>query len=489
MAELTFADTTLHLAMDRRSSQSLHRQLYGALRDGIVTGTIAPGTRLPSTRAMAAELRVGRNTVIAAFEQLLAEGFLDSRVGSGTHVVDLFPGPAPAPRTVGLRPGTAALSRRGQRLAAGSRGALPERTAFAPGLPALDRFPFASWNRFLTRAQRTAAAADLGYRHAAGHPDLRRAIAGYLRRSRGVRCEPEQVLVVSGAQAALDLTVRMLVDPGEPVWLEDPGYLGARGALRGAGVSIVPVPLDDEGLDVATGIARAGGARLAYVTPSFQFPTGITMSLERRLALLRWAARNNAWIIEDDYDSEYRYRSRPLSALQGIDADGRVIYTGTFSKTLYPALRLGYLVVPRHLASAFVTAIRHTGHSTPVLPQLALAQFIEQGAYASHLRRMRSLYARRQRHFVARLQDVLGDELEARVPDGGMQLPAHFTAGHDDDAIASAAASQGLHLSPLSGYYLEAPPRKGLYLGFAGVPEEQVEPGLRQLATLLRQQG
>ena len=475
------------ISLRRDSDVPLHRQLYVSIRDAILEGQIGPGTRLASTRMLAAELGVGRNTVISAFEQLLAEGFLDSHVGAGTHVVDLFPQhPAHALTHRATNQQPLELSRRGALLARTLRStAAVERAAFAPGLPALDRFPFATWNRLLARHQRQPRASDLGYEHGAGHPELRHAIAQYLRRSRGVDCTADQVIVVAGAQAALDLAARMLIDAGDDVWLEEPGYLGARGAFLAAGARIVSVPIDDEGISVDAGRYRSPRARLAYVTPSFQYPTGVTMSLERRLALLEWAQRYQSWVIEDDYDSEYRFRGRPLSALQGIDAGHRVLYTGTFSKTLYPALRIGYLVVPRGLESAFEIAIRHTGHTAALLPQRALAEFMSDGSYVTHLRRMRGLYARRQQQLLDTVNAVTGGRYPLPSPDGGMQVPLWLTHEHDDRRISKLGAEQGLTLSPLSDYHMQTPKRPGLYLGFAGASEEEIHAGVVKLAQLL----
>lgn len=479
----------LGLQLTRGGPIPLQRQLYDAVRDGVLSGTLGPGLALPSSRNLARTLGIGRNTVIAAYEQLLSEGFLESRVGAGTRVA-AFAGNSLEGITYRqqrpARASLAALSARGRRLAATPR-TVPELagSAFVTGLPALDLFPSALWSRILARHQRIAAPADLGYAQPAGHCDLRAALARYLRESRGVVCEPEQIIVVCGAQGALDLAARMLLDAGDAAWIEEPGYLGARGALLAAGARLVPVPVGPDGLDAADGERLQRAARLAYVTPSFQFPLGVTMSLERRLRLIEWAARSGAWILEDDYDSEYRYTGRPLSAMQGLDGAGRVVYLGTFSKTMFPALRIGYLVVPHGLQLAFATAIRHTGHSAPLPVQAALAEFIEQGHYAAHVRRMRGVYASRHARFVKLAGRVLDGLTTLAPPAGGMQMPAWLRAGSDDRRIARSAGERGLSVSPMAGYYLGPPGPPGLYLGYAGIPDHEVEPALRTLAQVI----
>jgi GntR family transcriptional regulator/MocR family aminotransferase len=333
----------------------------------------------------------------------------------------------------------------------------------------------------LGRRARLLVRGSLGYAHAAGLPMLREAIASYLGAARGVTCQPEQVIVVPGSQAALDLSCRLLLDPGDPAWIEEPGYLGARGALLAAGAAPVPVPIDAEGLDVAAG-ASLSPARLVYVTPSHQFPLGVTMSLRRRLELLAWAAAAGAWVLEDDFDSEYRYAGRPVAAMQGIDAAGRVVYVGTFSKTMFPALRAGYLVVPPALVDAFTVAVRITGHQMAVEVQAALADFLAEGHFATHVRRMRSLYAGRQERLVRALRRRLAGLLAVAPREGGMQLSALLPAGADDVAASRAVGSEGVVAPPLSMYHLGTPALRGLHLGYAGVPEREVEPAVDRLA-------
>ena len=486
---------------DRRSKASLYHQIYEGLRSAILDGRLESGMRLPSTRAAAAELGVARNTVVAVFEQLVAEGFLRSRVGDGTRVADIEPDLLIRPvrkasgqsGSVGERePEPTALptlSTRGRAIAGIGRGAPgPPERAFQPGLPDLRAFPHHVWARLLARHARTPTRERLGYGDAAGDPRLRAAIAAHVAASRGVRCAPERVVVVAGAQAALDLCARLLLDPGDSAWIEEPGYAGARAALLGAGARVEPVPVDAEGLDVAAGEARSPSARLAYVTPSCQFPLGATLSLERRLLLLDWAERAGAFVIEDDYDSEYRYRGRPIAAVQGIDAGGRVAYVGTFSKTMFPALRVGYVIAPEGLEAAFAHAVRNTGQTVPQPVQGALAEFIDVGHYGRHVRRMRALYAKRRALLFALVREHLPDVLRLVPCEAGMQVSTWFVGDLDDRAVAAAGAEAGLALAPLSGYWMGHGARAGLHLGYAGIPEPVLEEAVRRLDRVIRRQ-
>jgi GntR family transcriptional regulator/MocR family aminotransferase len=478
------------LSLERTGTVALHRQLYGALREAILAGRLPPGTRLPSTRTLASDLGAARNTVVGAFEQLAAEGYVQARVGDGTRVAAVLPETLLHARRahVPQAPSASApdLSRRGRALVA-ARRPLPDvaRRAFQPGLPALDEFPREIWARLVARRSRVPARGSLGYGHPAGLPSLRQAIAAYVGAARGVACDADQVIVVAGAQAGLDLACRLLLDAGDVAWIEEPGYLGARGALLGAGAHLLPVPVDGEGIDVEAGRRAGRPARLVYVTPSHQFPLGVTMSLGRRLALLAWAAEAGAWILEDDYDSEYRYAGRPIAAMQGLDPAGRVVYAGTFSKTMFPALRAGYLVVPPALVDAFGAAVRVTGHQVPAAEQAALGDFIAEGHFAAHVRRMRALYAARREHLVAALRRRLSGLLAVVPSEGGMQLAATLPRGADDAAASRAADAAGIVAPPLSMYHLGTRPRRGLHLGYASVREREIGPSVDRLARAL----
>lgn len=479
--------------LDRTAGSSLYRQLYDGLREAILDGQLPAGTRLPSTRTLADDLGVSRNTVMNAFDQLLAEGYLEARVGAGTYVTSTLPDDLLRARVVGEDVSEAhqprdVLSRRGQRLASArigvSRDEGPPR-AFSAGVPALDAFPFNVWGRLAARAWRNPPPEHLGYGQAAGYLPLRRAIADYLRVTRGVRCQAEQVVMVTGAQQALDLAARLLLDAGDQVWLEDPGYLAARSILLSAGAELAPVPVDEQGLDLVAGIARAPGARLAYISPSHQYPLGVTMSLARRLQLLEWANRAGMWILEDDYDSEYRYSSQPLAALQGLDVGDRVIYVGTFSKVIFPSLRLGYLIVPPDLVDAFATGRGLVDRHPPIVPQAILAAFIEEGHFLRHIRRMRALYQERQAILIDEIRRELGGYLEIVPAEAGMHLVGWLPEGVGDKAVFAQLRVAGVEAPPLSLYSIEPLPRAGLVLGYAAFDAATIRRGVRQMAVAL----
>jgi GntR family transcriptional regulator/MocR family aminotransferase len=485
------------IALDHTSSSPLYHQLYESLQRAILSKQLLGGTKLPSTRLLASELGISRNTVLNAFEQLMAEGYLETRHGSGTYVAqvspddllvttDLLQAPAPIRERV-------QVSQYGARLlSAATRmpGPLvPQRQgkprAFRQGVPALDAFPHVIWGRLLGRCWRRSSYELLNY---GSCRPLCEAIAAYLGPGRGVHCTAEQILIVAGSQQGLDLVARVLLDPGDAAWTEDPGYPGAYGALLGAGAFVVPVPVDDEGLDVTVGVSRCPDACLAFVTPSHQFPLGITMSLRRRLKLLEWASRANAWILEDDYDSEYRYAGRPLAALQGLDRENRVIYLGTFSKVMFPALRLAYLVVPPDLVDAFYAARLFATMLPPLLEQAALAEFIARGHFARHIRRMRALYAERQATLVRAARYGLAGLLDVQPAEAGMHLLGWLPGGVDDRGASQWAAAHGVDAFPLSTYCLEATHRDALLLGYTATDEQEIKDGVSSLACALGDQ-
>jgi GntR family transcriptional regulator/MocR family aminotransferase len=484
--------TTLpSLRLDFSSATALHRQLYESIRQAILAGQLGARTRLPSSRALAQELGISRNTVLEAYSQLLAEGYLEGQAGSGTYVAHTLPDPAPQPLALtGAPPDPHQrhTSRRGQLLAgtpvSNSRDSGRPR-AFRPGLPAFDIFPFDVWARLMARHWRQPPPELLSYGDPAGYLPLRTALAEYLIGSRGVRCTPDQIVIVAGSQQGIDLAARVLLDTGDRVWMEDPGYMGARGSLSGAGMQIVPVPVDQEGLQVASAIARCPDARMAYITPSHQYPLGVTMSLARRLALLEWARRAGAWVLEDDYDSEYRYGGRPLPALQGLDTANRTVYLGTLSKTLFPSLRLGYVVVPPDLVGAFSAAKALADRHAPSVDQAVLADFIAEGHFGRHVRRTRVLYAERQAAFVEAAARELAGLLEIAPSEAGMHLVGYLPAGTDDTAISQAAARHGVDAPALSGYVYGAERYSGLVLGYAAFSPAEIRQGIRRLARAL----
>ncbi len=455
----------------------LHRQLYKTLRDAILTGGLPHGTRLPATRAFALAHGISRNTVLAAFENLIAEGFLEARIGAGTFV---------AHRSNVNQEFISALqlSKRGLELAQTAVGIPRENRirAFRHGIPDFGLFPWKIWTRLYSQAAK--AQPNLGYANPAGDPALRAAIANHVAATRAVRCNPDQVIITSGSQQALALTAQLLLEPNDSVWFENPGYIGARAALKAANAQIIPIPVDEHGLDVQAGQHLSPKARLAYVTPSHQYPTGMTMSHERRLELLKWANSANAWILEDDYDSEYRYDHRPLECLQSLDSQGRVIYIGTFSKVLFPALRLGYMIVPSNLSAAFAAAraIQDRGSST--LEQQTLSAFMQQHHFARHIRRT-------QKHYLER-REILRFNLEKHIPslelqgfEAGMHLCAWLTDRQDDTRIAKLAAKQDLEVMPISAYSLTPLARGGFLLGFAAVAPKALEEAVQILAKII----
>ena len=509
------------MPLDTAAGRSLQRQVYDGVREAILAGRLPPGARLPSTRTLASELGVSRTTVVAAFDQLRAEGYVAGRHGDGTRVRAAVPDavldigrtapsrrrpPAPAaiagaigtrdPETTRTAP--VRLSERGSMLVrAGAQMAPSDGRTPAPfrlGVPAVDAFPARLWARLTARRWRHGDV-HLGDADPGGEPALRAAIATYVANARGTRCTADQVIVVSGTQQALDLTARVLLDVGDAAWLEDPGYPGARAAFASAGARIVPVPVDDEGLDVSAGERAAPDARLAYVTPSHQFPLGAVMSAPRRLSLLAWARRSRAWVVEDDYDSEFRYSGRPLPCLQGLDASPRspgeptrVLYVGTFNKTLVPGIRMGYLVVPDVLTDALRAARAAADRHPPTFTQGVLADFIGEGHYARHVRRLRALYAERQSVLLAAAAEELSGVLTLTPDPAGLHLVAWLPPSVSDIAAEHAARVHGVEVSALSRYTITpsaTPSRQALLLSYAAFDERAIRAGMRRLRRAL----
>lgn len=478
--------------LDRSGAMTLHEQIYAGLRAAMLSGQIPGGTRLPASRRLAAELGVSRNTVTLAFDQLTAEGYLEARVGAGTFVRSSLPDRllevGRAARTASGDNGIG-LSRRGALLGARVPAAVrrPDHLrAFWPGLPDLTAFPLAIWSKLVDHYVRRPDPTLLGYGDPAGYYPLREAIAAYLATTRGVHCDARQVVVVPGSQAALSLCSRLLLDPGDGIAIEDPGYPGAREAFQATGATLIPVPVDAEGIRLPEP-TPPDAARLVYTTPSHQFPTGVTMSIGRRLALLAWAREVGAWILEDDYDGEYRYGGRPLPASQGLDEDGRVIYIGTFSKVLAPGIRIGYIVAPPALVDAFVAARVRSDRGAPQLEQAALADLITDGHFSRHIRRTRNLYAERQATFVDLVSRELAGLIDVKPAEAGMHLIAWLPDGTDDREVSRLAAPPLRVAAPaLSTYALAAATRPGLVLGYAAPSDTEMRDGVRDLGIALR---
>ena len=468
------------------ADHSLFRWLYSELRTAILDGRLRPGARLPATRDLASAYRLSRATIVTAFDQLKSEGYVDGRTGSGTYVSQVLPeqlldvrGPRTEKRLPHRRVSLSSYARRLQPF----RGTTPRpMRAFRANQPALDLFPTTLWAQVAARRLRRVSTNLLAGGEALGYRPLREAVADYLNSSRGVMCTADQVLILSGAQEALDRTARILLNPGEPVWMEEPGYPGAAVVFRALGARICPVPVDAEGLDLDRGRKKWKSARLAYVTPAHQFPLGVTMSLRRRLALLEWARRSGTLIFEDDYDSEYRYSGRPIPAMQGLDRSGVVIFAGSFSAVLFPALRLGYLVVPAEMVDVFAAAESVSTHNPPLLEQAILCDFITEGHFARHIRRMRELYAERLGVLLECAREKLAGLLEISTVEAGLQTVGWLKRGVRAERVAELATQRDVEVVPLSRYASGRSRREGVILGFAAVDPRELRRGVEELA-------
>jgi GntR family transcriptional regulator/MocR family aminotransferase len=473
------------IPFERTSSTPFYKQIYDGYRAAILSGQLRPGQRLPSTRALAQELKISRLPVVNAFEQLLHEGYLEGKVGAGTYVKDSIPDELILAREPTARQRGPGKALRGTKipsnLPAGQQGLGP----FRVSLPALDHFPDRIWSRLVSRHAKGFPIELMAYGDPCGHLPLREAIAQYLCTARAVRCETSQVLIVSGSQLALQICAMALLKPGDAVCIEEPGYPGARDALTSSGATLVPIGVDDGGIDVNELALRGKRARLVYVTPSHQYPLGVSMTASRRLELLDWAQRNQSWIVEDDYDSEYRYASRPLGSLQGMDAASRVIYIGTFSKVLFPSLRLGYVVVPATLLSAFVQLREAIDIFSPTLYQLVLTDFLQEGHFARHLRRMRSIYLERRNALVKSMEEYFGELLLPYNTDAGLHLSAFLPEGTNDCEVVRRAAERGINATALSTCYAGKMARSGLILGFGGADERRIKVAAETLGKII----
>ena len=473
------------IAVHRGSRKPLHHQIYDAYRDGITAGQLAPGQQVPSTRALSTELGISRIPILEAYSQLMAEGYFESRAGAGTFVSSSLPDQL-ASSTHGSAElsGSRRVSRRGD-LTIWRRPWTRSSGPFSIGQLAFDHFPFTTWSTLMARLARKVNASSLNYGGAMGDKEFRKTLALYLRTSRGVHCDAGQIMVVSGSQQALDLCARVLVDPGDPVWVEEPGYGLMRHALNLAGCRLIPVPVDDQGLDVAAGIEKSPTARAAYVTPSHQYPLGATMSASRRLQLLDWAHKADAWVVEDDYDSEYRYESMPIASLQGLDRGSRVIYIGTFSKTLFPGLRIGYIVIPPDVVDRFATVRGAVDICAPHFYQGVLTDFIDEGHYARHLRKTRLIYNERRNALVNALQRAFGSRLQIMGAEAGMHVTVTLPPGVEDYEISLRAAEENLWLWPLSTTYMSKNTRQGFILGFGSTKLSEMPKAVRRLRDIM----
>jgi GntR family transcriptional regulator / MocR family aminotransferase len=481
----------LDFVVSPESNRPLFEQVHQYLQHAITSGRVPPGSRLPSTRRLADQLRVSRTSTYSAYEKLAAEGYIETIVGSGTFVTNDLPrienAPAHAAPRLGDRPDNTSLSSYASKakqvtsdLFTGA--AVP----FVTGCSSIDATAIDAWRRVGVRHFQTMDAENLRYSDPRGVSSLRLEVASYLKAARAVRCDPDDIVIVSGAQQGIDLSIRTVLDRDDQVWIEDPGYLPTRAALAAHGARLVPISIDGEGLVVAQGIEQSPRAKAVYITPSHQYPTGAVMSLNRRMALLEWASRTGAFIIEDDYDSEFRYSGAALPSLQGIDTQGRVIYVGTLSKVLFPGARVGFAVVPPDLRKAFAAARFLIDRQPATLQQQIVAEFMRDGFLTSHIRRMRQRYRASRDLLVNVLTEQLSDIVHIEVPDGGIQLSIFFKDDRDDVATAAAARTEGITVRPLSTLYIAAKPQKGLLLGFSGFEDHMLRQAAIRLGQIIR---
>ncbi|MEJ6007698.1 PLP-dependent aminotransferase family protein [Paucibacter sp. AS339] len=469
---------------------AMNRQLHDLLLQAVLQGQLAAGSKLPSSRWLAQELGVARNTVIDAYENLLAQGCLITRAGSGTYVAeferDALQGMG---RTVAARVQAApTLSKRGQALFAHAGVAARQWGAFMPGVPDVTEFPVRTWLRLHNRRWHEARPERLSYAPGGGLPELREALAEHLRVARSVQCTAEQIIITSGSHQAVDLAARLLTDPGDTVWLEEPCYWGLRSTLQSLSLRVQAQPVDAEGLRWPAKL-KGAAPRLLLATPSHQYPLGMVMSLSRRQQLLEHCRKHGSWIVEDDYDSEFRFGTRPIACLQGLDGGDRVLYVGSFSKTLFPGLRLGYLVVPKVLAAPFAKASAELYREGQLQQQATLADFIREGHLGNHVRRMRVLYGKRRECLLEAVQASFGDQLPVLGDNAGLHLVLQLPKGTDDRRIEANAAAAGIAVRALSNYYSSRTSASaGLLLGYACVPEAQIRPAFRVLAEVLRKE-
>jgi GntR family transcriptional regulator/MocR family aminotransferase len=478
----------LRARLEEPSTEPNYRRLLHLLQQAILNGQLSSGSRLPSSRQLGVELGLARNTVTHVYEQLQAEGYVVSQTGSGTYVADTSPqsmrdGELRGPRRP-LRDHQR-LSKRGRRTIEMAGVGKQQWGAFMPGVPDVAEFPYKVWNRLQSRVWRQARPEMMTYAQGGGYRPLRRALADYLRVARAANCEPDQVVVTTGIHQSVDLAIRLLCDVGDEVWIEDPCYWGVRNLLLSSGLKPVPIPVDDEGINpTARHLARP--PRLIICTPSHQYPLGCVMSLSRRRMLLEYARAHDCWIIEDDYDSEFRYGIHPLAALQGLDPHGQVIYVSSLSKVLSPGMRVGYMVVPPNLADFFAQGIAELYREGQIMLQAVLAEFIADGYLGTHIRRMRSLYAERRERLMAAVRSRYGDSLPVLGSAAGLHLVLELPQLKDDLAVSRQAQQQGVLSRALSGYYSSArSARAGLILGYACVPQAQIEPAFAQLSQVI----
>jgi GntR family transcriptional regulator/MocR family aminotransferase len=475
------------LRVDRESGRPIGVQLVSAIRELVLSGVLAPGQRLPSSRTFAHDQGISRTTAIGVYESLTAEGLVISRVGSGSYISDVLKAKANA--AVAEHAGSVKQPTRLASLASRASEQFFPRLShptkprpFVTGLPALDMFPMPLWAKLTARHWRSARGHMLGYPEPGGLRELRHAIAAHLRANRGIVCDPEEVFIVNGAQEAFNRIGSTLLDPGDAVWFENPGAIGARNSLLACGAKLVPVPVDEEGIDVAAGLDAEPNFRLAFVTPSHQHPLGAVMSLQRRFELLQAADRADAWIVEDDYDGEFYYSGHPPPTLKSVDTVGRVIYVGTFSKSLFPGLRIAFMVVSAPLSEVFARIAGAAFQGASTMLQSVVASFIEEGHFASHIRRMRKVYTERHEVLIDAALQRLGGAVAIKRAESGIQTVGHLLTEHDEQSVAAAAAARNVIVAPLARFCIAPVDAKGFAIGFSTSSPSEIRAGVDRLA-------
>ena len=466
------------LEINRSSSAPIYRQIEDFLRQMILDGALLPSQKLPSTRELALELGVSRITIKSVYEQLISEGYVQGKTGAGTFVSEGLDGETPVVPAINTTRKDyldGNFSQTAEHISFSQASArygsiLP----FRPGVPALDKFPVKRWNKYLSRATTKSDIANFSYGDLLGSEKLRASIARHLADSRGMKVDPKQILITSGAQQAFVLISYVLMNKNDTIWYENPGHIAGRDLLKIVGGDVSPVPIDKEGLNLPYAVLNFSKPKLIFTTPSHQQPLGITMSLQRRLTLLKYAHENASWVIEDDYDSEFRYRGRPLPALAALDKVGRVLYVGTFSKSLFPSVRIGYVVVPEILVDTFAKTRNIFGQTSSAITEEALSNFMDDGGFAEHIRKMRRLYRERRDILLDALKNHCSNILEPQQTDAGMHIIADIKNGMSDRLAHLELLNAGIDSLPLSIYYEGSVQRQALVLGFSGVQKKVI---------------
>lgn len=490
MAKLQSVLNLSGIIINKNLPLPVYRQLYNEFRSATLTGRFRPGQQIPPSRELANYFNISRTTVLLAFENLFAEGYIKGKPGSGTYINDELPEnllftKQNSDKNSQQKKQNKLPQAKGfhlKKYLADERLDYNKFEPFKPGVPDLNEFPFHIWTKLIAASVKDISKSDFGYSSSAGYKPLRNVIANYVRAARGVNCEAEQIIIVNGSQQGIDLVCKVLLNKNDAVLFEEPGYTGARDIFSSAGINVIPTPVDEEGINFKK---TKKNQSIIYTTPSHQYPLGVTMSLNRRLELLDYSTSNNCWILEDDYDSEYRYKGQPLSSLQGIDNSDSVIYMGTFSKVMFPGLRLGYLIVPENLIESFTAAKMLTDKNSPIFEQAALEKFITDGHYGRHIRRMRMIYEKRKEVFYNCVEKNLGEHISLHPTDAGLHTIGWLKSVNNDVEFAKRMFRGGIYTPPLSFYSITKKCKPGLVFGYAAYSEQQIKSTIKKMASLL----